>query len=257
MAEHLKAENLAQIGAVNHGFFTRKGGVSSGLYASLNTGRGSKDSQQAIGENRSRVRKALGAEALCSLAQIHSAKVQTVEMPWLPSDMPEADALVTNRSGLALGILTADCVPVLFADSKAGVIGAAHAGWKGAIGGVVGNTVTAMEKLGAEKSQILAAIGPAIEQDSYQVDTLFRSNFLSQDAQCEGFFTRDMSSPSHYRFDLKKYVLLQCQRAGITNVETLPHNTYTEEESFYSYRRSCHRNEEDYGRQVSAIMLKG
>ncbi len=257
MAKFLDAENLNECSGITHGFFTRQGGVSTGLYASLNTGRGSQDNQQAVGENRALIRKTLKADALCSLYQYHSAEVVEVTMPWTPNEMPKADAMVTNRDGLALGILTADCVPVLFADASAGVIGAAHSGWKGAIGGVVQNTVTAMEKLGAKAENITVAIGPAIEQDSYQVDTVFRGNFISQDKHSEGFFARDMGSPSHYRFDLKKYVLLQCQRAGLNNVETLPHNTYTDEELFYSYRRSCHRKESDYGRQISAIMLKG
>lgn len=257
MVKFLDAENLNGHKMIAHGFFTRQGGVSKGLYASLNTGRGSDDDPKAVSENRARIRKTLKASALCSLYQYHSAEVVEVTMPWTPNEMPKADAMVTNREGLALGVLTADCVPVLFADVKAGVIGAVHSGWKGAIGGVVQNTVSAMEKLGASPANIIAAIGPAIEQDSYQVDTVFRANFVSKDKQSMRFFERDTESSSHYRFDLKKYVLLQCERAGLSNVETLPHNTYTDEELFYSYRRSCHRDESDYGRQVSAIMLKG
>lgn len=253
---YLEAKNITQYKGVKHGFFTRQGGVSDGVYASLNTGRGSGDNQKQIGENRARVRRALGAGALCSLAQIHSAKVVEVHMPWLPAEMPEADAMVTNRQGLALGILTADCAPVLFVDAKAGVIGAAHAGWKGAISGVVENTVKEMLKLGADIDNISAAIGPAIEQESYQVDSVFHASFISKDKHSERFFERDATSSSHYNFDLKTYVLMQCQRAGLTDVETLPQNTYTEEDLFYSYRRTCHRKERDYGRQVSAIMLK-
>lgn len=251
----IKAENLTHCDGVRHGFFTREGGVSSGVYASLNTGRGSNDNQDKVGENRARVRQALGADALCSLYQIHSAEVAEVTMPWLPNEMPKADAMVTNREGLALGILTADCVPVLLADAGAGVIGAAHAGWKGAQAGIVQNTVRAMERLGADAAHVIAAIGPCIAQESYQVDTVFHAGFISQDEHSRHFFERDTESASHYRFDLKGYVRLQCQRAGVSNIEVLPHNTYAEEDLFYSYRRTCHRNEEDYGRQVSAITL--
>ncbi len=257
MAISVKAENLENLNGITHGFFTRQGGVSTGIYASLNTGRGSNDSQQAIGENRALIRKEMGADALCSLYQIHSAEVIEVTVPWVPSDLPKADAMVTNREGLALGVLTADCVPVLFADVGAGVIGAAHSGWKGTQAGVIQSTVAAMEKLGAEASHIVAAIGPCISQESYQVDTLFRANLISADEKTESLFERDSSKPTHYLFNLKAYALLQCQRAGLSNIEMLPHDTYVQDELFYSYRRSCHRNESDYGRQVSAIMLKG
>lgn len=253
---YLSAENLSHCEGVTHGFFTRQGGVSEGIYASLNTGRGSGDNQQKIGENRAIVRQILGADALCSLYQIHSPKVVEVTLPWVPAEMPQADAMVTTREGLALGILTADCVPVLLADASAGVIGAAHAGWKGARAGVIEATVEAMEKLGAKASHIVAAIGPCIAQESYQVDTVFRANLVSEDEQSLPFFERDTSSGKHYLFDLKGYAKLRCQRAGVSNIETLPYDTYAEEELFYSYRRSCHHNEKDYGRQVSAIMLK-
>ncbi|MDG1287925.1 MAG: peptidoglycan editing factor PgeF [Rickettsiales bacterium] len=256
MTTNVKAENLENLDGITHGFFTRQGGVSTGIYASLNTGRGSNDSQQSIGENRALVRKEMGADALCSLHQTHSADVIEVTMPWVPSDLPKADAMVTNREGLALGILTADCVPVLFADVGAGVIGAAHSGWKGTQAGIIQNTVKAMEKLGAEASHIVAAIGPCISQESYQVDTLFRANLISADERTVEFFERDSDQPTHYLFNLKAYALLQCQRAGLSNIETLKNNTYAQEDLFYSYRRSCHRNESDYGRQVSAIMLQ-
>lgn len=255
MAISVNAENLTHCNKISHGFFTRKGGVSEGIYKGLNVGRGSADDQKKVSENRARVRKTLKADALCSLYQIHSADVVEVTMPWVPSELPKADAMVTNREGIALGILTADCVPVLFCDAGAGVIGAAHAGWKGAFGGVVQNTVAAMQKLGAEPAHIVTAIGPAIEQNSYQVDSLFYANFKDKDEASTAFFERDADSASHYFFNLKGYVRLQCQRAGLSNIEMLQNDTYGEEDAFYSYRRSCHRNEPDYGRQVSAIIL--
>jgi YfiH family protein len=257
MLNPVKAQNLTFNDGFTHGFFTRQGGVSEGLYKSLNTGRGSKDQSSKVAENRARIRRFMGADASCSLSQIHSAKVVEVTVPWVPADMPEADAMVTNRENIALGILTADCVPILLADSDAGIIGAAHAGWKGALGGVVENTVAAMEKLGAEASHIVAAIGPAIEQTSYQVDPLFRERFLKEDESVERFFQKDGSRASHFLFNLKAYVKDRCQRAGVSNIEILKEDTYQLEDQFYSYRRSCHRAEPDYGRQISAIMLKG
>ena len=255
MIKPVTAENLTHLDGIEHGFFTRKGGVSEGIYTSLNTGRGSDDDPKKVSENRARIREYLKADALCSLYQCHSAEVVEVTLPWVPSDMPKADAMVTNREGLALGILTADCVPVLLADTKARVIGAAHAGWKGALGNILPHTVQAMEKLGATPAHIIAAIGPSIAQSSYQIDSLFHANFINQDEASTHFFERDINSASHYFFDLKAYVKLQCQRAGISNIELLPHDTYETEDLFYSYRRSCHRNEPDYGRQLSAIML--
>lgn len=251
------AENLTHCDGIKHGFFTRLGGVSQGIYSSLNTGRGSKDDQKLIGENRARVRRFMGADAVCSLNQLHSAEVVEVTIPWVPANMPKADAMVSKNDKLALGILTADCAPVLMADVTAGVIGAAHAGWKGAKLGIIQQTVKAMADLGAEPSRIVAAIGPSIAQNSYQVDTVFHANLTSADELTFPLFERDQNSASHYRFDLKGYAKLQCQRAGISNIETLPQDTYNDEEHFYSYRRTCHRSETDYGRQVSVIMLEG
>ena len=254
---YLEADNIANISGVSHGFFTRNGGVSGGVYGSLNGGLGSKDKQSDIAKNRDIIRSEIGATALCSLAQIHSAKVVTVTEPWLSDALPEADAMVTSQTDLALGILTADCVPVLFADNVAGVIGAAHAGWQGALGGVVNNTVEAMQAIGANTANIVVAIGPAIGQESYQIDAAFRAKFIIGDKLSEGFFAPDASSDNHYRFDLKGYVYLKCEHAGLSNIEILSEDTYLEEKLFYSYRRTCHRAESDYGRQVSAIMLKG
>jgi len=252
LTDHLFAENKR----LSHGFFTRKGGASKGLYSSLNCGFGSQDKRENIAENRRRVEKSLGAMMLATVHQCHSAKVATITNPMILPHDETADALVTNQTDIALGILTADCAPVLFADTQNGVIGAAHAGWKGALKGIVSNTVTAMVAIGADKSQIHACIGPAITQDSYQVDSLFRAKFAAESSDYKKFFERDVASASHYRFDLKGFVALTCEKAGLTSIETLPNNTYTEEESFFSYRRSCHNNEPDYGRHISCISVK-
>lgn len=238
-----------------HGFFTREGGVSEGIYAGLNCGAGSNDLAEHVLENRKRVQDYFSAEALCTLYQIHSADVITITDPFQQFNAPKADAMVTKTAGIALGILTADCAPVLFCDATAGVIGAAHAGWKGAIGGVMENTVTAMESLGAKRANISAAIGPCIAQESYQVDAMFQSNFITKDPSYAAFFDRDLSSPSHYLFNLKAFCESRLQAAGITHIHTLPDNTYTEESLFFSFRRTTHRAEADYGRQISAIAI--
>ncbi len=248
---------LSKFHRLQHGFFTRQGGVSEGLYASLNCGPGSSDSAMHVMENRSRVQHHLKAESLCTLYQIHSAEVVTITNPWQQLNAPQADAMVTNTPGIALGILTADCAPVLLADPHAGVIGAAHAGWKGALSGVIANTVQAMEQLGAKRNQLFAAIGPCIGQESYQVDTIFHANFLAASADHNQFFDRDTQSPSHYLFNLKEFVESRLKAVGISQIHALPDNTYLEESQFFSYRRATHRNEPDYGRQISAILLKG
>lgn len=240
-----------------HGFFTRKGGISNGFYASLNCGPGSQDSIEHVLENRLRVQDYLNAEALCTLYQIHSAEVITITQPWQQYNAPRADAMVTKIPGIALGILTADCAPVLLADTTAGIIGAAHAGWKGAVAGVIPNTIAAMRELGSLPENIIAALGPCIAQESYQVDVTFHSDFLSRNKGYEQFFTRDMQSPSHYYFDLKSFVAAQLQAVGVTTIDVFSNNTYIEESEFFSYRRATHRNEQDYGRQISAIVLTG
>lgn len=249
------SDELSAAKAVRHGFFTRQGGISEGIYSSLNCGPGSQDDSKHVAENRHRVQKALGGDALCTLYQVHSAEVVEVTLPWDFTDVPKADAMVTTARNVVLGILTADCAPVLFADAESGVIGAAHAGWKGAFGGVVTNTVSAMERLGAKREQIRAAIGPCIAQESYQVDSLFHAHFKAENAAYEPFFDRDDEHPSHYLFNLKAFVAHQCRQAGITALDVLPENTYTQESEFFSYRRTTHRQEPDYGRQISAIML--
>lgn len=247
----LKANTLKS----KHGFFTREGGVSRGVYASLNTGYGSGDVVHYVDQNRKRVAQQLDIRHLCSVKQIHSAKVITVSEPWKQADAPEADAMVTTQPGIALGILTADCVPLLLADEQAGVVGAAHAGWKGALGGVVDNTIRSMQTLGAAPGNITAVMGPAIEQRSYQVDDDFFQNFKKKDSECERFFQKDPKEALHYRFDLKGYVAMRCQRMELKSIQIMPQDTYRLEESFFSYRRSCHREEPDYGRQISVISL--
>lgn len=239
-----------------HGFFTRKGGVSEGLYASLNCGLGSQDAREHVIENRSRVAHALGTteERLCTLYQIHSPQVVTVDTPWARDALPQADAMVTNRRQIALGALAADCVPVLFADTQAGVIAAAHSGWKGAIAGVLGETVRAMCALGATPSSIRAAIGPCIAQASYEVGDEFYQNFHREKTENSRFFVSSATS-GHWRFDIRGYVQEKLRQAGLHHINTLENNTYSEEDSFFSFRRATHRNEKDYGRQISAIML--
>lgn len=246
--------NLAGAG-IRHGFFTRKGGVSDGIYAGLNIGVGSSDDPARIRENRARVAGWMGVspEALLSVYQIHSPDVLTIREPF-PCDRPKADAMVTDRPGLALGVSTADCGPVLFADAEACVIGAAHAGWKGAFTGVLENTVTAMERLGARRDRIVAVLGPAISVRNYEVGPEFVQRFCEADASNATYF-----SPSdkigHAMFDLNRYTIDRLRTAGV-DVEWLDRCTYAEEELFYSYRRTTHRREADYGRQISAIVLE-
>jgi len=238
-----------------HGFFGRRGGVSTGLYESLNCGPGSKDAPQAVAENRRLVAAALAPEiALVSLSQIHSPIVHTLIEA--PPQRPEGDAIVTATPGLALGILTADCAPVLLADHKAKVIGAAHAGWKGALGGVLEAALDAMEKLGASRTRIAAVIGPCISQDNYEVDWNFRDRFLELGLRHRRFFVPS-GKEGHYRFDLPAYAAHRLTAAGLASVENLGICTYPPENGFFSFRRTTHAREPDYGRQISAIVLTG
>ena len=252
----LMSESLSALPGVKHGFFTREGGVSKGLYASLNCGPGSEDDPAAVAENRARVMQALGlpAEALVTLYQIHSPEVVEVTEPW-GGERPKADAMVTRRPGLALGILTADCVPVLLADPKARVVGAAHAGWKGALGGVLEATVQAMTALGATADGIRAGIGPAIGQRSYEVGPEFPAPFLAQCEKNADFFCRG-AREGHFHFDIKGYVARRLALAGLREIQCLPCDTCAEEARFFSYRRACLRQEDDYGRDLSAIALE-
>jgi YfiH family protein len=240
---------------VAHGFFGRKGGVSTGLYASLNCGPGSADARSSVIENRARATAALAPDAtLVTLYQIHSAQAVTVNAPWEIADNPKADAFATNKSGIVLGILTADCAPILLADSQARVIGAAHAGWGGALVGVTDSVVASMERLGAKRERITAAIGPCISLRSYEVGPEFKPRFLTGDPRNERFFAPS-SRAGHWQFDLPAYVAHRLRQSGIGEVETIPVCTYVHEADFFSYRRTTHRKEADYGRQLSAIML--
>jgi YfiH family protein len=253
----LTADTLAHLPGLRHGFFTRQGGVSGGLYASLNCGPGSQDDLAHVTENRARAAQALGASpsSLCTLYQVHGAEVVTVREPWPADARPQADAMVTDRPGLMLGILTADCVPVLLVDPKARIIGAAHAGWKGAIVGVTNATVEAMEALGGWRDRMIAAIGPAIGWHCYEVDAAFLRRFLDADMANEQFF-REGAGEGKYLFNVKGYVAQRLAQAGIHHIQMLGNDTYKEEENFFSFRRTTHRQEADYGRQLSAIMLE-
>jgi polyphenol oxidase len=238
---------------VAHGFLGRRGGVSLGEFAGLDMGRRDQGSNPCLEENqRLAVRAVLPGAALCTVYQVHSARAVVVDKA-PGEERPHADAMVTNRSGLLLGILTADCAPVLLADRQAGVIGAAHAGWKGAIGGVTDATISAMETLGAERSRISAAIGPCIARASYEVDEGFAKRFEADDPANERFFIG--GRPGHFQFDLEAYVAHRLAAAGLTRIEALGLDTYSDEARFFSYRRATHREEADYGRQISLIGL--
>lgn len=237
-----------------HGFLGRRGGVSTGVVAGLNVGLGSGDEPEAIAENRRRaVAAVLPGARLVSVFQVHSADAVTVAEPWDDTTRPHADALVTDRPGLALGIVTADCAPVLLADVAAGVVGAAHAGWKGAIGGVTDATLAAMERLGARRESIAAAIGPCIARASYEVDDGFARRFEAADPANERFFAP--GKPGHHQFDLEAYVAHRLAIAGVTRIAALGLDTYADEGRFFSFRRATHRGEPTYGRQIAIIGL--
>lgn len=244
--------HLSTLPGIAHGFFGRRGGVSTGLYASLNIGEGSGDEARAIRANREAICKSIGAKHLLSCFQVHSAKVIEVTEPW--KTRPQADAMVTATPGLGLCILTADCVPVLFADAEAGVIGAAHAGWKGAIAGVTTATIEAMEKLGAERARITAAIGPAIQQASYEVGPEFRDTFRAADPGNDRFFTPPTDAGKS-QFDLTGYVKASLLSEGLGAIDNLGHDTCAMEAEYFSNRRRNLRGEPDYGRNGSAILL--
>lgn len=248
--ETLKADSLH---AIEHGFFTRKGGVSTGIYEGLNCGSGSNDAAQTVQTNRASVANHMGTSvnALAGVHQHHSADVVTIVEQ--TDERPKADAMVTNQKGIALGILTADCQPVLFADADAGVIGAAHAGWKGALSGVLANTVTAMEALGARRANISAAIGPCISQKAYEVGPEFFEDFVATDPEFMRFFANGEND--RMQFDLPSFGLHMLRDAGVGTAEWIGHCTYADEARFYSYRRTTHRKEADYGRLISVIRL--
>lgn len=251
---HANADNLEAIPGVRHRFLSRAGGVSAGIYAGLNCGLGSDDDRAHVIENRTRAAHAVGADddQLRTLYQMHSANVvdaETID----PGNPPQADALVCTRPGMAIGVLAADCAPVLFADPQARIVAAAHAGWRGALDGVVEATVTEMEARGAERTRIVAAVGPCIGPASYEVGPEFPDLFLAQDATNETFF---MPRPGSDRllFDLPGYVQSRLARAGVNAYTATGHDTYSDD-NFFSYRRSCHQHEPDYGRNLSLIIL--
>ncbi|MBL8574296.1 MAG: peptidoglycan editing factor PgeF [Hyphomicrobiaceae bacterium] len=242
---------------LRHGFFTRAGGVSSGLYASLNLGLGSADDRARILENRARVAAALGVGALSLHLpyQVHSPDVAVIREPWPEAaERPKVDAVVTGVPGLAIGVLTADCGPILFADRHARVVGAAHAGWKGAIGGVLEATIAAMEAEGASRANIAAVLGPTISGPAYEVGPEFIARFEAEDPDHARFFSPS-GRPGHALFDLPAFILMRLRRAGIGQAASLDLCTYGDEARFFSYRRSTHRAEPDYGRLCSAIVI--
>lgn len=238
---------------LRHGFATRKGGASSGIFRGLNCGPGSSDLSEVVAINRARVATAMGADAdhLLTLTQVHSAAVVTLTAPF--TDRPRADAMVTATPGLVLGVLTADCQPVLFADAAAGVIGAAHAGWRGTKDGVLEATICAMEGLGATRAGICAVIGPTISQSAYEVGPEFIEGFLADDPQNARFFIS--GTAGRYLFDLPAFGLHQLRKSGIGHAEWTRHCTYSDPDRFYSYRRTTHAGEADYGRMISVIRL--
>ena len=245
-----------EVSGVAHGFFLRTGGVSDGIFASLNCGRGSGDDRRRVEENRVRVSSALGirSEALIGPYQVHSAKALIAHAPWEASDAPHADAIVTSTPNLALSVLTADCVPVLMADVSAGVVAAVHAGWKGAKAGVLESAIEAMESLGAHSTRIAAAIGPAISLAAYEVGPEFKAAFVSGCEANDRYFSEVRAG--HIHFNLPGYVQEKLTNLGIAHVSDVGVCTYGNESILFSYRRSCHRRELDYGRQLSAIVLR-
>ncbi|HEY1145001.1 MAG TPA: peptidoglycan editing factor PgeF [Allosphingosinicella sp.] len=239
---------------VRHGFLGRRGGVSTGVCGGLNVGLGSGDDPDKIAANRRLAVEAVAPGArLVTVHQVHSAEAVAATAPWPDAARPHADALVTDRPGLVLGILTADCTPVLFADPQAGVVGAAHAGWKGAIGGVTDATIAAMEALGADRGRIRAAVGPTIARKSYEVDEGFFRRFAEADPENERFFANGRTG--HHQFDLEGYVVARLAAAGLRTIEAQGLDTSSVADRFSSYRRATHRGEPDYGRQVSLIAL--
>ena len=247
----IRAQALA---AVPHGFLGRRGGDSGGILAGLNVGTGSGDDEQTIAENRRRaIKTVLPGAKLATVFQVHSGEAVYAAEPWPHDARPRADALVTDTPGLLLGILTADCAPVLLADAQAGVIGAAHAGWRGAIAGVTDSAIAEMEKLGAKRERIAAAVGPCIAQQSYEVDEDFRARFIEQDSANSRFFAEGPGGKPH--LNLEGYVAARLRKAGIGDVTALGLDTYANPERFFSYRRSTHRGEPDYGRQIALIGL--
>jgi polyphenol oxidase len=252
----LQASLLSMLPGIRHGFFTRGGGVSDGLYDSLNGGLGSGDAPARVAENRARMAAALGVvpERFVTAYQVHSPDVVVATQPWTREQAPRADAVVTRVRGLAVGVTTADCGPLLLADPHAGVVGAAHAGWKGALTGVIEAAVAAMEQLGAVRPRIVVALGPMIRQPNYEVGPDFVARFAAADPANARFFA-PATRAGHAMFDLAGYITARLRDAGVGRIEDLAHCTYADPARFFSYRRSTHRAEGDYGRHVNAIAL--
>jgi len=252
----IEASNLSRIPSVRHGFFTRQGGYSQGLYASLNCSFGSGDDAGTVVRNRDHIATVLGltGDRLVVPRQVHSPDVVTVEAPWPRDDAPEADAAVTATPNIAIAITTADCAPVLFADEAAGVIGAAHAGWRGALAGVTEATVAAMERLGARRETISASVGPSISKPNSEVGPELREAFVDAHRRAERFFAPS-AREDHFRFDLPGYLHWRLEHAGIGSIEIIECCTYANEERFFSFRRTTHRAEKIYGCQLSAVTL--
>jgi YfiH family protein len=256
MLQPIEAPSLSRSARIRHGFFTRAGGVSEGIYAGLNCGPGSADLPGNVAENRARAALHLGGSHpdVATLYQVHSGAAVAIDSPILADARPKADGIVTNTPGLVIGVLTADCAPVLFADPEAGVVGAAHAGWRGAVGGVLEATVAEMEKLGARRNRIIAAIGPAINQVSYEVGPDFEAALLQSCADNKKYLSRRNPNERAY-FDLPAFVEMRLMKSGVGEVEGRSLCTYQNESLFFSFRRSQHRSEGDYGRQISAIVV--
>lgn len=252
----MKADVLSRLPNIAHGFFTREGGTSEGIYAALNCGLGSDDVKSAVVENRDRVARALGACAgsVVTVHQIHSANAVIVDRPLPRESLPKADAIVTRTPGIVVGALAADCAPVLFADADAKVVAAAHAGWRGAVAGVLAATVEAMESIGADRRRIVAAVGPCIGQSAYEVGPEFEAELLGRDKRNARFFDRPEGAPRP-RFDLPGYVMGQLANLGLAALESQSICTLQNESLLFSYRRSRARGEPDYGRQISAIVV--
>ena len=252
----LQAQSLSNLPGIRHGFFTRSGGVSEGLYESLNGGVGSEDLPERVAENRARMANQLGMapEHFLTCYQIHSPEVVVAETPWPTVERPRADAIVTRVPNLAIGVSTADCGPVLLADPQARVIGAAHAGWRGALTGVIDRTISAMEKLGAKRNRIVAAAGPMIRQPNYEVGQDLIDRFVAVEPNTVRFF-KPAARPAHAMFDLAGYIVSRMRRAGIESIEDIGLCTYADPAQFFSYRRATHRGESDYGRHINAIAL--
>ncbi len=252
----LESSLLSAVPGLRHAFFSREGGVSEGIYAGLNGGIGSDDNPAHVTENRRRMAAALrvSSECLLTVFQIHSPDVAVASAPWDAAARPKADAIVTRTEGLAIGVTAADCGPILFADPKARVIGAAHAGWKGALTGVVEATVDAMERLGAARGDVVAAIGPLIRQSSYEVGPEFVERFVEADAENALYFLPSARA-DHAMFDLAAFIRMRLENAGVLMVDDTGIDTYADDR-FFSYRRSVHRKEADYGRHVHAIVLE-